>query len=81
MIFEGFEIHVSTDIFIHEAFCTNINCKRKSKLTQVSSGFSIALFCEACKSVYCLKLVRVPKVSRKFIKECKDEIEAKKCIK
>jgi len=76
MIYEGFKIH-SIEHFT-EAYCTNKQCKKKPELLEVSNGFlSRALFCPNCKSVYVLKLEKVPRknVTKQFMEQCLEDVE------
>lgn len=74
MIFEGFKLHAVPTI--REAYCRNKKCKTKPELVEVSNGLlSVALFCSNCHSVYALKLERIQKVSKEYLRQCLDQIE------
>jgi hypothetical protein len=74
MIFKGFKLRTHPSIV--EAYCTNPKCKTKPELHEVSNGFlSVSLFCSNCHSVYLLELVRQPKISKPYLRQCLDEVE------
>lgn len=78
MKFTDFEIHASP-------FLLNASCGDCGKsLIEVSDGwFSSALYCEKCKIVYEIKMVKIPtkKVTKEFFKQCEKEIDRKRQIK
>lgn len=70
MIFNNFKIHAIP--YITDAYCS----KCHNSLKEVSNGLlSRAMYCPVCESVFMLKLVKVPnsKLSKEFIKQCREE--------